>query len=72
MKEVRADRDTADNREIIEACKNSTLRSLEIVVLKNRQGMTGAVNIEHNTMFNRLTDHGKTGRPDISGIMQKF
>lgn len=72
MKEVRRDADTADNREIIENCKNATLRQLEIVVLKNRQGMTGAVNIEHNTMFNRLSDHGRTGKPDISGIIQRF
>ena len=71
MIEVKGDKDTGNNREIVEACKNSVLRELEIVVLKNRQGRTGAVRILHNTMYNLIEDEGETGKPDISGIIRR-
>ena len=75
MKEVRRDADAADNRETIETCKNGTLRKLEALVLKNRQGETGGVFLEYNTLFNTIADKGRMprrGEPDISAFTSKF
>ena len=50
---------TAENQEKIEACRNSTTRHLEAIVLKNRQGAIGGVYLDYNTLFNLYTDTGE-------------
>lgn len=53
----------AKNGQIIEACKNSNVRNLEAVILKNRQGSCGGVLFEYNTLYNLYTDKGEAPNP---------
>lgn len=57
------DETKAKNGQIIEACKNSNVRNLEAVILKNRQGSCGGVLFEYNTLYNLYTDKGPAPNP---------
>lgn len=58
---IKGDKDTdkSANRETIERCKNSELRRLEIVVLKNRNGRLGTVLADYRTLFNLYDETGE-------------
>lgn len=68
MVEAKGDTQTAENRQLVEACKNSAIRELEIAVLKNRHGRTGRAGIRYNAMYNTFEAGEK--EPDISKIMR--
>lgn len=68
MKEAKSDKETAANRQLVEDCKNSVIRELEIAVLKNRHGRTGRAGIRYNAMYNTFEAGEK--EPDISKIMR--
>ena len=59
MKTGETDKVKGENRQKIDACKADTLRKLEAVILKNRNGGIGAVNFEYNALFNLYTDKGE-------------
>lgn len=52
------DADGATNKDTVKACIASTIRNLEAVVLKNRNGEAGTVMFEYFTPCNRYTDLG--------------
>ena len=52
------DKDGATNKETVKACIADTLRNLEAVILKNRNGEAGTVMLEYFTPCNRYTDQG--------------
>lgn len=77
MKDGDRDKVGADNRKTIKACKDSNLRQLEAVVLKNRNGGLGTVLLEYRTLFNLYTDKGikpkdepqpQTGGGNLTGV----
>jgi len=72
MKDAASDREAAENRQTIEASRNANPATLELRVLKNRQGATGTALFEHNKLFNLFSDKGARAEPDISGILRKF
>ena len=58
IKEGDKDKMASQNRETIRNCKQSNLRDLEAVILKNRNGGLGIVKLEYRTLFNLYTDRG--------------
>ena len=47
-----------ENIKRVDDCKNSTLRQLEAVILKHRNGGTGTVLFDYYTLFNLYEDKG--------------
>ena len=72
MKDAANDREAADNRQTIEASRNANPATLELRVLKNRQGAIGTALFEHNKLFNLFSDKGARAEPDISAFMQNL
>lgn len=57
MKQGRTAQETKENEKIVEACKSSTKRDLELKILKNRNGATnGVINLKYYTMYNVLQE----------------
>lgn len=53
MKPGTSDKEKASNKEILDACKSSTKRDLEAVILKNRNGATNRkINFKYYAMYN--------------------
>ena len=60
MKQPQSEKDKirAENKKNVKACMKKTERDLEAVVLKNRNGETGTINLKYFTPCNRYYDMG--------------
>ena len=56
------DKTKAKNKQKMNETKDETLRDIEAIVLKNRNGGTGAMRLEYRTLFNLFTDKGRISR----------
>lgn len=61
-----------DNGKLIEACKNASHRSIEAIILKNRQGSCGGVLFEYDTLHNLYTDKGAAPNPYTAQAAGKY
>lgn len=70
MKEASSDRDKAKNKEKLDDCKASATRSIEAVILKNRNGKTGGkVQLSYNAMFNYFAEAEQPADLDEDGAL---
>ena len=70
MKEASSDRDKAKNKEKLDDCKASATRSIEAVILKNRNGKTGGkVPFSYNAMFNYFAEADQPADLDEDGAL---
>lgn len=59
------------NIKIIRDCKQSEIRQIEAVILKNRNGGIGTANFAYNTQFNILEDKGQKTKEQTSQVRNR-